>query len=121
MEKLLKKEAKFQWNEDCQKGLDVLKQKLVTFPILVFLDWKKEFHVHVDASSIVLDAVLAHIGEGKLDHPIAFASRKLSTAENNYTRTEREGLEMVYALHKFRHYFWGPTSRCIQTILHSYI
>jgi hypothetical protein len=52
MEKLLKKEAKFQWNEDCQKGLDVLKQKLVIVPILVFLDWKKEFHVHVDASSI---------------------------------------------------------------------
>jgi hypothetical protein len=25
MEKLLKKEAKFQWNEDCQKGLDTLK------------------------------------------------------------------------------------------------
>jgi hypothetical protein len=24
MEKLLKKEAKFQWNEDCQKGLDTL-------------------------------------------------------------------------------------------------
>jgi hypothetical protein len=39
MEKLLKKEAKFQWNEDCQKGLDVLKQKLVTAPILVFPDW----------------------------------------------------------------------------------
>jgi hypothetical protein len=30
MENLLKKEAKFQWNEDCQKGLDTLKQKLVT-------------------------------------------------------------------------------------------
>jgi hypothetical protein len=25
MENLLKKEAKFQWNEDCQKGLDALK------------------------------------------------------------------------------------------------
>jgi hypothetical protein len=25
MEKLLKKEAKFQWNEDCQKGMDMLK------------------------------------------------------------------------------------------------
>jgi hypothetical protein len=66
MEKLLKKEAKFQWNEDCQKGLDVLKQKLVTVPILVFPDWKKEFHVHVDASSISLNAVLAHLGEGEV-------------------------------------------------------
>jgi hypothetical protein len=98
MEKLLKKEAKFQWNEDCQKGLDTLKQRLVTTPILIFLDWNKEFHVHVDASSIALGVVLSQPGEGDIDHPIAFASRKLSISEKNYTTTEREGLAMVYAL-----------------------
>jgi hypothetical protein len=27
---------------------------MVTVPILVFLDWSKEFHVHVDASAIAL-------------------------------------------------------------------
>ena len=67
-------------------------------PILVFLDWNKEFHVHVDASSIVLGMVLAQLGEGYLDHPIAFASRKLSSAEKKYTTIEREGLEMVYVV-----------------------
>jgi hypothetical protein len=30
MEKLLKKESKFQWNKDYQKGLDTSKQKIVT-------------------------------------------------------------------------------------------
>jgi hypothetical protein len=84
MEKLLKKEAKFQRNEDCQKGMDVLKQNLVTVPILVFPDWQKEFHVHVDTSSIVLDTMLAHSREGKLDHLVVFASKKLSSTEKNY-------------------------------------
>ena len=51
--------------------------------------------------------VLAQSGEGNIDHPISFASRKLSTAEKNYTTTEREGLAMVYALQKFRHYLLG--------------
>ena len=51
--------------------------------------------------------VLAQSDEGNIDHPIAFASRKLSIAEKNYTTTEREGLAMVYALHKFRHYLLG--------------
>ena len=51
---------------------------MVTVSILVFPYWKKEFHVHVDASCIVLGAVLTHVGEGELDHPIEFASRKLS-------------------------------------------
>jgi hypothetical protein len=39
MEKLLKKEAKFQWNKDYQQRLDVLKKKLVIVPILVFPYW----------------------------------------------------------------------------------
>ena len=53
---------------------------MVTAPILVFPDWTKDFHVHVDASSIVLGEVLAQPGEGEIDHPLAFASRKLSAA-----------------------------------------
>jgi len=67
-------------------------------PILIFPDWSKEFNVHVDASSIVLGAFLAQPSVGYIDHPIAFASRNLSTYEMNYTTTEREGLAMVYAL-----------------------
>jgi hypothetical protein len=77
---------------------------MVTAPILVFPDWSKEFHVHVDASSIALGVVLAQLGEEDIDHPLDFASRKLSTTEINYTATEREGLAMVYALQKFHHY-----------------
>ena len=32
---------------------------------------------------------------GSLDHPIAFASRKLYFVQRNYTTTKREGLAMV--------------------------
>jgi hypothetical protein len=49
MEKLIKKDTKFQWNESCQQGLDTLKEKMVTTPILVFPYWENTFHVHVDA------------------------------------------------------------------------
>jgi hypothetical protein len=73
----------------------------------VFLDWRKEFHVHVGASLIAPNALLAQLGEGELDHPIAFASKKFSTTEKNYMTIEREGLEMVYPLHKFKHYLLG--------------
>ena len=58
MEKLLKKDVKFLWNEECQQSLDILKEKMVTAPILVFPDWTKPFHVHVDASDIALGVVL---------------------------------------------------------------
>jgi len=41
LEKLLKKDTKYQWTEECQHNFDILKEKMVTMPILVFLDWKK--------------------------------------------------------------------------------
>jgi len=107
MEKLLKHDVKYEWNEECQKSLDILKKRMVTVSILVFPDWKKIFHVHVDASSIALGVILAQPSEGGIDHPIAFVSRKLSSVERNYTTIEREGLAMVYALQKFKHYLLG--------------
>jgi hypothetical protein len=42
-----------------------------------------------------------------MDHPIYFVRRKLSQDERNYTTIEREGLFMIYALDKFRHYLLG--------------
>jgi hypothetical protein len=63
--------------------------------------------VHVDASAIALGAIMAHPGARYLDHHIAFASKKLSEFEQNYNTTEREGLAMVYALHKLRYYLLG--------------
>jgi hypothetical protein len=59
MEKILNKDSKFQWTEDCQQSFDTLKQKMVTVPILFSPYWSKEFNVHVDSSSIALGAVLA--------------------------------------------------------------
>jgi hypothetical protein len=107
MEKLLRKDTKYQWNDECQHSLDTLKENMVTTPILVLPDWEKTFHVHVDSSVIALGAILAQLGVGDLDHLIAFASNKLSDSEQNYNMTEREGLVMVYALQKYRYYLLG--------------
>jgi hypothetical protein len=85
MEKLLRKEAKLHWNEDCQKVVYTLKHKLFTAPILIFQDWNKEFHSHVDASFIYLCTILSQIGEGEIDYPITFAGRMFSTTKKNYT------------------------------------
>ena len=58
MEKLLKKDVTYCWNDDCMKSLDVLKGKLASAPILVFPKWDVEFHVHVDVLCVVLGPVL---------------------------------------------------------------
>ena len=48
--------------------------------------------------------VLMYLGEGSINYPIVFTSRKLSITEKNYTTTDKNVLEMVYALQKLRHY-----------------
>ena len=61
---------------------------------------------------MVLGVVLTQPGEGYIDPPIDISSRKLSTVEKNYTTIEREGLAMVYALQKFKHYLLGDILKC---------
>ena len=87
VERLLKKGTKFQLTDEFQENLDKLKRNMVVSPKVVFPNWKKEFHVHVNASFVALGVVLTQPGEGEIDHPIYFASRKLSTTKNNYTTT----------------------------------
>ena len=52
---------------------------MASAPILIFPGWNKEFHVHVDASSVELGVVLAQPGEEDLDHPITFTNQKISS------------------------------------------
>lgn len=107
LEQLLKISEGFCWTQDCDKAFDLLKGKLSTAPILAYPNWQIEFHVHIDASIVALDTILAQSWEGNLHHPIYFASHILSQAECNYTTIERKGLAIVYALQKFRHYLVG--------------
>jgi len=69
----------FLWTHEHEATFNLLKEKLVSAPILVFPNWKVEFHV-VDASMIALGSVLAQLREGNMDHPIYFSSRKISQA-----------------------------------------
>ncbi len=66
-----------------------------------------EFHVHINASLLVVCAMLAQILLGKYDQPIVYAFRLLSSAKGNYITTQCEALTMVFALHKFIHYLLG--------------
>ena len=71
---------------------------MATAPILAYLDWNKEFHIHIDASNYAIGATLAQTSKHGLDHPIYFANRLLSKAEQNYSTTEQETLGMVCAV-----------------------
>ncbi|KAL2642779.1 hypothetical protein R1flu_010366 [Riccia fluitans] len=82
-------------------AFDLLHNALVSSPILAVPDWNKPLHVHTDASTFAIGAVLAQPGEGDRDHPITYISKKLIPVEQNYTAMERETLAIVRAASRF--------------------
>ncbi|RVW21929.1 Retrovirus-related Pol polyprotein from transposon 17.6 [Vitis vinifera] len=56
---LLVKDAKFVWDEKCQKSFEELKQFLTTAPIVRAPNWKLPFEVMCDASDLAMGAVWA--------------------------------------------------------------
>ena len=98
--KLLEKEAKFYFGEDCLKAFECLKGKLVEAPIIVAPDWSLPFKIICDASDVALGVVLGQKREN-LFHPIYYESKALNGAQKNYTVTEQELLTVVYAFKKF--------------------
>ncbi|RDY04736.1 Retrovirus-related Pol polyprotein from transposon opus, partial [Mucuna pruriens] len=59
-----------------------------------------------NASNLALGVVLGQ-RVGKCSYVIAYASRTLDLAQDNYTTTEKELLVIVFALNKFRSYLLG--------------
>lgn len=103
---LLKKDTKFHWNAFHQEAFDNLKARLTSAPILIHPDYNKEFILTTDASLHAIGGVLSQ-GEIGSDRPIAYASRKLNSAERNYPAIDRELLAVVAMCKHFRHFLYG--------------
>ena len=97
--KLLEKDAKFEWDAECQERFEDLKEYLTTTPIARAPDWHLPFEVMFDASDLAIRAVLRQRVEG--NPYVYYASKTLNKAQTNYTTTEKELLVVVYALDKF--------------------
>ena len=104
--KLLEKDAKFAWDEDCQKSFEEIKTYLTTTPIMRAPNWHLPFEVMCNASDLDIRAVLGQREEGK-PYVVYYARKTLNEVQRNYTTIEKELLAVVYALDKFRAYLVG--------------
>ncbi|GJR86734.1 reverse transcriptase domain-containing protein [Tanacetum coccineum] len=79
MTKLLMKDVKFDFSDDCKKAFNILKEKLTTAPIIISPDWNVPFELMCDASDFAVGAVLGQRIDGKFK-PIYYASKTLNNA-----------------------------------------
>ncbi|XP_068158177.1 uncharacterized protein [Drosophila tropicalis] len=103
---LLKKGLSWFWNVEQQQAFDALKTRLTTAPVLACPDFAVKFCLQTDASDVGLGAMLTQSIDGT-ERVIAYASRRLLKAEENYSTTEKECLAIVWAIRKYRCYLEG--------------
>ena len=108
MAALLKKNTEWVWSKKCQEDFDELKARLTSDPVLRLPNFSLPFILTTDWSKVAIGAVLSQIDpETGFDHPVAFKSRLLNSAERNYAPTEGECLALVWAVEKFRVFLDG--------------
>ena len=69
---------------------------------LAYPDFNAPFEIHTDALKLQIHAVISQKGE-----PITFYSRKMNSAQQSYTMTEKELLSIVSTLKEFRNILLG--------------
>ncbi|KAM8714816.1 hypothetical protein ACLKA7_001219 [Drosophila subpalustris] len=106
MSLLLKKGQKWDWKPEQQAAFEELKARLTEAPVLACPDFSEKFVLQTDASDCGLGAVLTQQHQGA-ERVIAYVSRRLVKAEENYSATEKECLAIVWAIRKLRCYLEG--------------
>ena len=102
---LTQKQTQFTWSDECSTAFNTLKNKLIQAPVLAYPQFdltSPVFILQTDASSVGVGAILEQGGS-----VIAYASRALNQAEQQYSVIQKECLAIVFALKQFRHYLLG--------------
>ncbi|KAJ9552872.1 hypothetical protein OSB04_016917 [Centaurea solstitialis] len=91
----------FVWTDAAESAFQLIKEKLITAPILVLPDFSQAFELHTDASKVGIGGVLSQGGR-----PIAYFSEKLTGPKLRYSTYDVEFYAVVQAVKHWRHYLF---------------
>ena len=105
--RLLQKDKRFVWDDECQKAFDTLKERLTSYPILRHPDPSRQFLLHTDSSGYAIGAILSQVDKDGREYACGYESRLLKGAEVHYGISEKECLAVCFGVKKFRVYLHG--------------
>ena len=114
-------DVKKTWSTAHTDAVNKLKHIVCSYPILRQYDHKRPIVVVSDASDYAIGGALIQYyedgGDTKKPLPcaVAYVSRRLTSAERNYSVQEKECLAIKYCLDKFKHYVLATniTVKCL--------
>lgn len=107
------KNVRFVWSEDCQASFDYLKKLLSSSPILAPYDPSKPIELLTDASDFGLGVIMGQRNDENVPQVLAYASQLMSSAQRNYSTTDKELLGIIFGLEHFRPYCFGTKVKVI--------
>ena len=99
---LAKDKVPFNWSPEHQSAFTLMKQEIISVPILAYYNPKKQTFLQTDARIRGLGA--CPLQEGK---PVYFASKALTEAQQGYVTIELESLAVVWVMEKFHHFLYA--------------
>ena len=97
---------KVEWGEAQEKAYQSIKALLTKEPVLRLPDPGKTYFLQTDASASGIGAVLMQEHNSKL-FPVCYGSKKLSSAERNYSTIEKQCLAILWGFKRFHLYLYG--------------
>ncbi|SPC65773.1 related to pol protein [Ustilago sp. UG-2017b] len=103
---------KFELPEEAKQAFHQLIQAFTSAGVLQHFDYHLPTRLETDASDFAIAGVLKQEHEERW-HPVAFYSRKMSSAEKNYEIHDKELLAVVACLTQWRHMLAGLPSQLV--------
>ena len=107
---LLEQDTEWHWSEQQESAFQTLKQMISNPPVLKYFDPDKPVKISVDASSKGMGAVLLQD-----QTPVAYASKSLTSTQQNYAQIEKEMLAICFGCQKFHEYIYGLPNVEVET------
>src|SRR2546429_353441 len=79
---------------------------VMEIPVLIHSNFKEDFILSTNALEYVLGAVLEQEEDDRKLHPVGYANKTLTKAEQKYLIMELECYAVVWRIEKFHHYLY---------------
>lgn len=107
LHKLLRKDQKFNWTEQCEDAFQKIKDYLCSKPILAIYDPQAPTFIYTDASAVGIGAVLKQTQQNGEEKPVSYFSKKINDSQKNKKAVFLECLAIKESIKFWQHWLIG--------------